>query len=64
MRWAGTGARRAPDIEFCTNEEPPFLNKAITNHAPPMVVDGEPATQWIAAAVQRRTDHAELRAVP
>ena len=43
--WCAKGA----DIEFRTNEEPPFLNKAIINHALPMAVDGEPALQWIAA---------------
>ncbi len=43
--WCAQGA----DIEFRTNEEPPFLNKAIINHALPMAVDGEPALQWIAA---------------
>ena len=31
-----------------TNEEPPFLNKAIINHALPMLVDGERAMQWVA----------------
>ena len=30
------------------NEEPPFLNKLVINHALPMLVDGEPAMQWIA----------------
>jgi hypothetical protein len=29
-------------------EEPPFLNKAIVNHALPMLVDGERGMQWIA----------------
>lgn len=42
--WCAQGA----DVEFRTNEEPPFLNKAIINHALPMLVDGEPAMQWIA----------------
>ena len=37
------------DVELRTNEEPPFLNKLIINHALPMLVDGEPAMQWIAA---------------
>jgi uridine kinase len=36
------------DVEFRTNEEPPFLNKAVINHALPMLVDGEAAMQWIA----------------
>ena len=43
--WCAQGA----DVEFRTNEEPPFLNKLIINHALPMLVDGEPAMQWIAA---------------
>lgn len=43
--WCDQGA----DVEFRTNEEPPFLNKTSTNHALPMFVDGEPAMQWIAA---------------
>ena len=42
--WCAQGA----DVEFWTNEEPPFLNKAIINHALPMLVDGERAMQWIA----------------
>ena len=36
------------DVEFRTNEEPPFLNKLVINHALPMLVDGEPAMRWIA----------------
>jgi hypothetical protein len=36
------------DVEFRTNEEPPFLNKLVINHALPMLVDGEAAMQWIA----------------
>jgi len=43
--WCARGA----DVEFRTNEEPPFLNKLVINHALPMLVDGEPAMQWIAA---------------
>jgi triacylglycerol lipase len=42
--WCAQGA----DVEFRTNEEPPFLNKLVVNHALPMLVDGEPAMQWIA----------------
>ncbi len=42
--WCAQGA----DVQFWTNEEPPFLNKAIINHALPMFVDGERAMQWIA----------------
>jgi triacylglycerol lipase len=41
--WCAQGA----DVEFRTNEQPPFLNQAIINHALPMLVDGEPAMQWI-----------------
>lgn len=43
--WCAQGA----DVEFRTNEEPPFLNKLVVNHALPMLVDGEAAMQWIAA---------------
>jgi hypothetical protein len=42
--WCGHGA----DVQFWTNEQPPFLNKAVVNHALPMLVDGERAMQWIA----------------
>ncbi|GFG51703.1 triacylglycerol lipase [Mycolicibacterium agri] len=42
--WCAQGA----DVQFWTNEEPPFLNKAIVNHALPMLVDGERAMQWVA----------------
>ena len=42
--WCEKGA----DVEFRTNEEPPFLNKLVVNHALPMLVDGEPSMQWIA----------------
>lgn len=42
--WCAHGA----DVEFWTNEQPPFLNKAVVNHALPMLVDGERAMQWIA----------------
>jgi Secretory lipase len=42
--WCAQGA----DVQFWTNEEPPFLNKAIINHALPMLVDGERAMQWVA----------------
>lgn len=39
---------KGSDVELRTNEQPPFLNKAAINHALPMLVDGEPAMQWIA----------------
>ncbi len=42
--WCAQGA----DVQFWTNEEPPFLNKAIVNHALPMFVDGERGMQWVA----------------
>lgn len=42
--WCSRGA----DVQFWTNEQPPFLNKAVVNHALPMLVDGERAMQWIA----------------
>ena len=42
--WCAQGA----DVQFWTNEQPPFLNKAIINHALPMLVDGERGMQWIA----------------
>lgn len=42
--WCAQGA----DVQFWTNEEPPFLNKLMVNHALPMLVDGERAMQWIA----------------
>ena len=42
--WCAQGA----DVEFRTNEEPPFLNKLVINHALPMLVDGEAAMQWVA----------------
>lgn len=42
--WCSRGA----DVQFFTNEQPPFLNKLVINHALPMLVDGERAMQWIA----------------
>ena len=42
--WCAQGA----DVQFWTNEQPPFLNKAVINHALPMLVDGERGMQWIA----------------
>lgn len=41
--WCARGA----DVQFWTNEQPPFLNKLVINHALPMLVDGERAMQWI-----------------
>ena len=43
--WCAMGA----DVQFHTNEEPPFLNKTGTNHILTEFVDGEPAMQWLAA---------------
>lgn len=43
--WCAQGA----DVDFRTNEQPPFLNKLAVNHALTLLVDGEPALQWIAA---------------
>ncbi len=42
--WCAQGA----DVEFRTNEEPPFLNKLVVNHGLTALVDGERAMQWIA----------------
>lgn len=51
--WAGAHqlaldwcAQRA-DVEFWTNEQPPFLNKIAVNHALTYFVDGERGMQWI-----------------
>jgi triacylglycerol lipase len=43
--WCALGA----DVEFRTNEQPPFLNKTDFNHVITAFVDGEPAMQWVAA---------------
>lgn len=42
--WCAQGV----DVEFWTNEEPPFLNKVVVNHVLTMFVDGERGMQWIA----------------
>lgn len=42
--WCAKGA----DVQFWTNEQPPFLNKTSINHLLPYWVDGERAMQWIA----------------
>lgn len=42
--WCGKGA----DVQFWTNEQPPFLNKTSINHLLPYFVDGERGMQWIA----------------
>ncbi|MFN8070092.1 MAG: alpha/beta fold hydrolase [Mycolicibacterium insubricum] len=41
--WCALGA----DVEFWTNQQPPFLNKLAVNHVLPMFMDGERAMQWI-----------------
>lgn len=41
--WCDKGA----DVQFWTNEQPPFLNKLSINHLLPYFVDGERAMQWI-----------------
>ncbi|MGV0718548.1 lipase family protein [Mycolicibacterium holsaticum] len=42
--WCSKGA----DVEFWTNEQPPFLNKTFTNHFLTYWVDGERSMQWVA----------------
>ena len=42
--WCAQGA----DVEFWTNDQPPFLNKLIVNHGLTYLVDGERGMQWIA----------------
>jgi triacylglycerol lipase len=42
--WCDKGA----DVQFWTNEQPPFLNKTATNHFLALFVDGERGMQWIA----------------
>ncbi|WP_449870942.1 lipase family protein [Mycobacterium simulans] len=42
--WCAQGA----DVQFWTNEQPPFLNKASVNHVLAAWVDGERGMQWIA----------------
>jgi hypothetical protein len=42
--WCARGA----DVQFWTNEQPPFFNKLAVNHAMPYLVDGERAMQWVA----------------
>ncbi|WP_225038036.1 lipase family protein [Mycobacterium canetti] len=42
--WCALGA----DVQFWTNEQPPFLNKTSVNHVLTLFVDGERGMQWIA----------------
>ena len=44
LDWCAQGA----DVEFWTNQEPPFLNKIAVNHILTYFVDGERSMQWIA----------------
>jgi len=44
LDWCAQGA----DVEFWTNEQPPFLNKLSIDHLLPYFVDGERGMQWIA----------------
>jgi len=60
---AGTGVRRAQTSNFVPTKKPPFLNKLVVNHALPMLVDGEPAMQWIAGRFKRPTQYTELRRI-
>jgi len=39
---------RAANVEFWTNQQPPFLNKLAVNNALTPLVDGERGMQWIA----------------
>ena len=41
--WCAQGA----DVEFWTNEQPPFLNKTVFNHGVTMFVEFERAIQWL-----------------
>ena len=41
--WCAKGA----DVQFWTNEQPPFLNKLTVNHVLTYLVDGERGMQWI-----------------
>ena len=42
--WCEKGA----DVEFWTNQQPPFLNKVAVNHLVTYFVDGERGLRWIA----------------
>ncbi len=42
--WCALGA----DVQFWTNEQPPFLNKLAVNHTLAMFVEGERGMQWLA----------------
>jgi hypothetical protein len=44
LDWCAQGA----DVQFFTNEQPPFPNKLAANHGLAQLVDGERGLQWIA----------------
>jgi triacylglycerol lipase len=44
LDWCAQGA----DVQFFTNEQPPFMNKLAVNHGLAQLVDGERGMQWIA----------------
>jgi triacylglycerol lipase len=44
LDWCAQGA----NVQFWTNEQPPFLNKLSVNHGLAYLVDGERGMQWIA----------------
>lgn len=44
LDWCAQGA----DVQFWTNEQPPFLNKLAINFLLPYFVDGEQGMQWLA----------------
>lgn len=52
--WAGANqlaldwCAKGSDVQFWTNEQPPFLNKTATNHLLTYFVDGERSMQWVA----------------
>lgn len=50
LDWCAKGA----DVQFWTNEQPPFLNKLSINHLLPYFVDGERSMQWIADRFEDR----------
>lgn len=44
LDWCAQGA----DVEFWTNEQPPFLNKLVVNHGLAYFMDGERGMAWVA----------------
>lgn len=47
--WCAAGS----DVQFFTNQQPPFFNKLVVNHALASLVDGERGMQWIADRFNR-----------